>query len=238
MDIDEQGNLYVVDIYNNRVLKYNSPFTTDTIADEVWGQETFTDNLCNKGNNNPSASSLCTGHRNIPGGGVFVDDDGLWVADAGNHRILRFPKTSNGTFAKNADLVLGQNSFSTNTPGRNLNQLNYPSSVTKDKFGNLYVTDTYNDRVIKYEPPFIIGKTGLLFGQGSVASRPRNIQKDPQDRGLWIYDDNTHGGSSRLRLLSDNGSIILAIDHIILGGGSVGFDTEGNILISSYLRGC
>lgn len=33
---------------NHRVLNYNSPFTTDTIADEVWGQADFFGNLCNR----------------------------------------------------------------------------------------------------------------------------------------------------------------------------------------------
>ena len=35
MAVDAQGNLYVTDFWNHRVLKYNSPFTTDTIADDV-----------------------------------------------------------------------------------------------------------------------------------------------------------------------------------------------------------
>ena len=36
MSTDEEGNLYVADLNNNRVLKYNDPFATDCIADEVW----------------------------------------------------------------------------------------------------------------------------------------------------------------------------------------------------------
>src|SRR3989338_2179502 len=48
MDIDAESNLYVQDYYNNRVLKFNNPFATDTVADEVWGQDDFTGHKCNK----------------------------------------------------------------------------------------------------------------------------------------------------------------------------------------------
>ena len=36
--VDAAGNLYVADYGNNRVLEYNTPLTTDTVADRVFGQ--------------------------------------------------------------------------------------------------------------------------------------------------------------------------------------------------------
>jgi hypothetical protein len=61
MAVDSQGNLFVPDIENNRVLEYNRPFATgnDTVADQVWGQSNFSFNTCNAGSGTPSASSLC-----------------------------------------------------------------------------------------------------------------------------------------------------------------------------------
>ena len=47
--VDAAGNLYVPDLNNNRVLLYNSPYTTDTVADGVWGQADFTGSQCNRG---------------------------------------------------------------------------------------------------------------------------------------------------------------------------------------------
>ncbi|HEY2105504.1 MAG TPA: hypothetical protein VGH29_06950 [Candidatus Binataceae bacterium] len=48
--VDGNGNLYVVDQGNNRVLEYNDPFTTDTQPDLVFGQGgSFTSSACNKG---------------------------------------------------------------------------------------------------------------------------------------------------------------------------------------------
>src|SRR5215469_16095577 len=47
---DVSGNVYVAERLNNRVLEYNNPFTTDTVADLVFGQNgSFTSSSCNLG---------------------------------------------------------------------------------------------------------------------------------------------------------------------------------------------
>jgi len=124
MATDSQGNLYVPDFFNNRVLRYNRPFATDTIADYVWGQSDFSGTTCNRGASyhlHPDARSLC-----FPGGpnvtGVAIDATGnLWVADTMNNRVLRFPfAPALGMPSAEADLVLGQPDFSTVTPGAGL----------------------------------------------------------------------------------------------------------------------
>ncbi len=115
MATDNEGNLYLVDLANNRVLKYIDPFETDTIADDVWGQDNFTERACNQGHIRPSDYTLCTewphefsnSRAQVFTAGVEVDSEGnLWVADTGNNRVLRFPAGE-----KHADLVLGQDYF-------------------------------------------------------------------------------------------------------------------------------
>src|SRR5262249_677946 len=54
--VDPAGNVYVVDQDTNRVLEYDSPATTDSIADRVFGQPNFTGRSCNVPT---SASTLC-----------------------------------------------------------------------------------------------------------------------------------------------------------------------------------
>lgn len=75
--VDPAGNLYVPDFFNHRVLRYTSPFTTDTIADRVWGQADFSGNECNRGRGVgfPDAESLCLGSPFHEGfvGGVAID---------------------------------------------------------------------------------------------------------------------------------------------------------------------
>jgi len=123
IDVDGEGNLYVPDFYNNRVLVYNSPFGPakssgqgDALPDLVIGQPDYASNLPNygMGKNRRDAASLYLAVHAITMG-VSVDRQGnLWVADVGNHRVLRFPKGKT-----TADLVLGQPDFTTaqrNTP--------------------------------------------------------------------------------------------------------------------------
>ena len=84
--MDASGNLYVADEGNSRVLEYNTPLSTDTTADLVFGQGgSFTSAVINSGG--VSASSLY-----YPTG-VAVDAGGnLYVADYGNHRVLEYDK--------------------------------------------------------------------------------------------------------------------------------------------------
>lgn len=123
--VDSNHNLYVVDKWNNRVLKYNDPFTTDQVADKIWGQEDFTKRECNRagmesGVGSPTQSSLCYSVEekcsicsSLWGAGLDVDsEENLWVADGANHRVLRFTQNSgypggNGQ----ANLVIGQTNF-------------------------------------------------------------------------------------------------------------------------------
>jgi len=131
MAVDSSNNLYIADFFNNRVLKYNNPFATDNIADEVWGQDDFTGYHCNKGFPNPSATSLCFswGNSNNWTASVDIDSAGnLWVGDSANNRVLKFPNVS-GTISKTATLVLGQSDFVTATSGTALNKFHDPSSV-------------------------------------------------------------------------------------------------------------
>jgi hypothetical protein len=59
MAIGDAGGLFVPDSYNNRVLQYDAPFELDALADRVWGQSSFSGNLCNRGLAAPTAETLC-----------------------------------------------------------------------------------------------------------------------------------------------------------------------------------
>src|SRR5262249_45186283 len=111
--VDTSHNLYVPDCYNNRVLMYADPFNPKNGkgAVAVWGQKgDFTTHAPNKGGIGPGSLHL----RDVMG--IDVDAKGtLWIADALNHRVLRFtkdPKT--GIPRQEADFVLGQKDFVSN----------------------------------------------------------------------------------------------------------------------------
>ncbi|CAF3917916.1 unnamed protein product [Rotaria sp. Silwood1] len=73
--------------------------------------------------------------------GVVVDQLGtVYVADAGNHRIMLWP---NG--AKQGSVIFGGNGA-----GGQSNQLIVPIGLSFDRHGNLYVVDFGNHRVQKF----------------------------------------------------------------------------------------
>jgi hypothetical protein len=230
MAVDSQGNLYVFDAFNNRVLKYNRPFATDQIADEVWGQNDFSGESCNKGGSSPDATTLCYdwGNSNNWTAGVDVDSVGnLWVVDNQNNRVLRFPPGS-----KTANLVLGQANFTSRGSGSGLNQFHDPSAVRVNSSGWVYVADHYNNRVLVFKPPFSNGMNGSVFGSGF--SVPSGIDFDPTEPGrVWI--DNT--GHQIIELWDENSRTLIKEvgwrgNGNVLGDstGSVGIDSAGNIL--------
>jgi hypothetical protein len=159
---DAGGNLWVADTDNHRVLRFDAPFTNGQPASVVLGQPDFTSTSAPTP---PTPTSM-----NSPRS-VAVDAAGnLWVADSRNHRVLRYsPPFSNG---KAASLVIGQPRLDTNS-GPNppaASSLLFPSGVTVDSSGSLWVVDS-NRRVLGYDPPFANGQAAsTVLGQSDFVS--------------------------------------------------------------------
>jgi DNA-binding beta-propeller fold protein YncE len=194
MSVDPaNGDLYVPDFDNHRVLLYRSPFTTDTVADDVWGQADFAGNACNRGRGvgAPDAESLCFRSPSNDGfvAGVGLDPRGnLWVTDNENNRILRFPRDgATGRPGHVADLVLGQPDFASSTRGSALDQMSGPAAIRVAASGTVYVADSLNGRVLVFEPPLATGvaATRLL---GSGFQIPTGLEFDPGTGGVWVSD--------------------------------------------------
>jgi len=236
MAADAQGNLYVPDFFNNRVLRYNNPFATDTIADYVWGQADFSGITCNRGAGMygySDARSLCLstppGYGELSAG-VAIDSAGnLWVADNNNNRVLRFPfSAALGRPALNADLVLGQPDFTTTASGTDLNQMNRPASVRVDNLGVVYVADYLNNRVQVFNPPFSNGMpASQLLGNGELT--PRGLEIDPAG-GLWVNDISVYRF-----IYFANGVIQKTVSAIVTDAwGGLGVDRDGNLLMTGW----
>ncbi|CAF1556429.1 unnamed protein product [Rotaria sp. Silwood1] len=72
---------------------------------------------------------------------LFVDTWGtIYVADAGNHRVMRWHKE-----ATHGTVIVGGNGC-----GEAANQLNNPIGLSFDQHGNLYVADQLNQRVQQF----------------------------------------------------------------------------------------
>ncbi len=261
MAVDGRGSLYVPDSVNHRILKYEDPFETDSVADQVWGQVDFTGMACNRGSlGRPTAETLCfhspsnQRRTNWYGNGVEIDKQGnMWVADGGNNRVLRFPvNPDTGEIASAADLVLGQRNLRSAEERDGFTGLHGPSAVRVGDNGWVYVADTINDRIQIFKPPFRSGmQADAEFGSGF--DRPTSLELDPLGRGVWVVD----GANYMVQLWDKAGDSVLQVlgrdsympdgrcgeplfelpgsPHLCPVAGSVGIDAEGNVLVPVYL---
>ena len=161
--LDADGNLYVADQNNSRVLEYNLPLSTDTTADLVIGQADFQSNVCNFV---PSDNNLCDPHA------VALDAAGnLYVADSGNDRVLEYKAPLSTDMA--AAFVIGEPNFQSAVcagPMRSAvsaKTLCAPFDLAVDGAGNLYVADLPSSRVLEYNAAIATGNqtADVVFGQ-------------------------------------------------------------------------
>jgi DNA-binding beta-propeller fold protein YncE len=135
--------VFVADSNNNRVLRFASLYslTNGVAAEAVLGQPDFTSNT-----QNTTQAGMKTPV------GVFVDAGGrLWVVDSGNQRVLRFDNAAAKSNGANADVVLGQPSFTSKNSAASQSGMDYPESVFVDSGGRLWVADYGNSRVLRFD---------------------------------------------------------------------------------------
>lgn len=191
---DSSGNLWVADTGNSRILRFSPPFTSGMSASLVLGQLDFTHGSTNQGNDGSYGGGSWGGWGG--GGHHGGDEDGrdtrnptakseawpmsiafdpagnLWVADNANSRILMY--ASPFSTAESASLVLGQADFTHGHQNGGYssahdNNQNSPATILFDSSGNLWVSDSGNNRVLEYVPPFSNGmKASIAIGQSSL----------------------------------------------------------------------
>lgn len=136
---------YLAPPNNNRVLIYNDldalrkrKAQDDLIAaDVVVGQPDFT-----------TSDPGTTATKMFQPAGVATDGTRLFIADYGNNRVLIYNQIPQADGAA-ADVVIGQQSFTTNTFGTSASTLRRPNGVATDGT-RLYIADTSNNRVLIY----------------------------------------------------------------------------------------
>jgi uncharacterized protein (TIGR03437 family) len=184
--------LYVADGGNNRILgwKNASAFSNGKAADFVIGQIDF----FSTNPNGPGISTFTAG-LNFPTGLAVLNGD-LYVSDSGNNRVLRFraPSTAPAGQQQIPDLCLGQPSFasrSANAPTglQSEKGLSTPGALRFDKAGNLWVADSNNNRVLRFDSadiakpatPFNISAR-LEIGQLDFISKPVGLPVTDEGR--------------------------------------------------------
>ncbi len=191
------GKLFVLDRYNNRVLRWDSStkMIDGSSAEAVFGQQDF----------NTSTSGLSASKFNDPLR-VFVDNNGsLWISDYLNNRVLKFDNASFKSTGASADMVLGQSSFTTNSSGTAPNKMYGPVGVFVDGIGRLWVTDRLNHRVLRFDDASlknngsnadgVLGQSNFNTGTSGLSAtkmnRPMGVFVDSEDH-LWVCEDDNN----------------------------------------------
>lgn len=175
---DANGNLYVADAGNARVLIFNPPFTTGMAASVVIGQPGFT-----SFDFSGSASGMGSSYA------IALDSKGdLWVGDDSNGRVLEYqPPFRNGM---EASVAIGQNSTSSETQNcydgaPSASSVCQPTGLTFDSAGNLWISDSDNNRVLRFTPPFSTGMAASLeLGQPASTAFTSKISGPPESYSL------------------------------------------------------
>lgn len=153
------GKLFVADATNHRILRFSATaaYQTGASAEAVLGQADFVSGSANRGGG-PAANTLSNPSS------LSIDAAGrLWVADTGNHRILRFENAASKGSGAAADGVLGQGDFVSNLSGLGAASFDGPGGVFADSAGRLWVGDSGNHRVLRFD-----GAAGLGNGASAV----------------------------------------------------------------------
>ena len=148
--VDGAGNLYIADSGNNRIRKVDvATGTISTIAGTgEWGYS---------GDGGPASQAEFRDPV-----GVAVDGNGnVYIADADNHRIRRVDAAT-GTISTIAGT--GERGYSGDGGPATEAELGYPSGVTVDGAGNLYIADEGDDRIRKVDAA--TGTISTIAGTG------------------------------------------------------------------------
>ncbi len=164
--VDSTGRLWVADESNSRILRFDNAAgkANGANADGVLGQPDFT------------SHAFVTTQSGMDGPqGLSGDATGrLYVADTGNSRVLIFDNAASKSNGGNADHVLGQTNFTSNSSDSTAATLFDPLRAFFDPAADvLWVPDINNDRVLMYGTPTCISGTigteitipGSGFGQ-------------------------------------------------------------------------
>gem|GEM_PF-6647357 len=193
---DPQGNLWVADTQNNRVMEFKAPFTSYESASIILGENNSNNDNWHHDDGQPTNSSL-----NNPSGVAFDTQGNLWVADTQNNRVMEFkaPFTSYGQ----ASVILGQSSSNNDNwhydEGQTTSSsMNNPTGVAFDPLGQMSIADSRNNRVLLYLVSYPPNSLEATPGNATIDLSWSSPSDDggSQITGYDIYRGTSPGGEN------------------------------------------
>jgi trimeric autotransporter adhesin len=221
--IDASGNIYIADSFNNRIrLVTKSTGIISTVAGS--GLEGYS-------GDGGLATSAGLSYPN----GVAIDVSGnIYIADSFNNRILMVTK-STGIISTVAGV--GSKCCSGYGVLAISNRLKLPNGVTVDASGNIYIADTYNNRIrlVTKSTCIITTVAGTgsygYSGDGGLATsaelfNPKGVAIDASGN-IYIADTDNH----RIRMVTKSTGVI----STVAGTGLEGYRGDGVLATSVAL---
>jgi len=217
--VDLTGNVYIADTSHHRIRKVTTGGVISTIAG---------DGISGFAGDGGTATSA---HLKLPSG-VKVDSAGnVFIADSGNNRIRKINTSGfintvagNGTAAYSGD----------NGPATSAS-LNLPNNVAVDPFDNLYIADTFNNRIRKVNAS---GDITTLAGIGAAPysgdggpaisaslSGPYGVAVDSSGN-VFIADT----FNNRVRKVIESLPPVLTSVHLLSNNANTAWAKTGNIV--------
>jgi sugar lactone lactonase YvrE len=225
---DKAGNLYVADEWNNRIRKISPKGEVTTFAGS--GEEGYAAGI--------SVEAQFYG----PTGLAFDKAGNLYVAEERNNRIRKInPRVEVTAFAGD-----GKGSYANGTGVEA--QFCEPFGLAFDRAGNLYVADSYNNRIRKISPKGEVttfagsGEEGYANGAGTEAqfNSPGFLVFDKAGN-LYVADT----GNNRIRKISPKGEVTTfagsgeegyangtGVEAQFYGPAGLAFDKAGNLYVA------
>lgn len=208
--VNSEGDLFVADSGNNRVLRFRRPFDQNgkPQATLVLGQSAF----FTKG-----SAFINAGTTNSPSDVEIGPDGRIYVADTANNRVLEF--ASDSTNGVGAVRVFGQPDTQTGALAGEVSasSMNAPSGIGVDATGTLYVADNGNHRVLLFplgpEVPTAGSNPSKVVGQASFqdsgAANSQTRLRNPADVAVGSNGAFFVADSGNNRILEFQGGLFL-----------------------------
>ncbi len=221
--LDSDGNVYIADAGNNRIRKVTVS-TGNIAALAGTGTAGFT------GDGGAATSATLSSPE-----AVAVDSSGdVYIADSTNNRIRKVTVSTG-----NIETIAGMGGSSSSGDGglATAAQVNNPAGIAVDSSGNVYISDTFGQRIRKIDAS--TGNISTVAGTGTSGSSgdgglataarlnfPRGLTLDAAGN-LYIADYS----NNRIRRVDTSGSI-----ETIAGAGTAGFSGDGGLAASAQLN--